>query len=124
MDMPNVLLEVIKHEGVASIVTVTNNEAHIVNTWNTYIRLKEERDFLIPVGGMGVTQEKLEENNQVKIAFGSREVQGLRYMGTGFVVEGRGKIFEKGADYDYIKTQFNWARAVLVIKPEKITQTL
>ncbi|HPM07105.1 MAG TPA: pyridoxamine 5'-phosphate oxidase family protein [Treponemataceae bacterium] len=124
MHISEIFIEVIKHEGVAAIVTVAQNEAHIANTWNTYIRIVDNKSIIIPVGGMGITQENLEINPKVKMTVGTREVQGLRYMGTGFLVEGRGQVDESGANYDFIKKEFPWARAALVISPENITQTL
>ncbi|APF28095.1 tipAS antibiotic-recognition domain protein [Clostridium sporogenes] len=36
-------LEVLKHEGVVSIVTCANNEAHVVNTWNSYIVIEGDK---------------------------------------------------------------------------------
>ena len=32
-------MEVISKEGVVSIVSCSDNEAHVVNTWNTYLVL-------------------------------------------------------------------------------------
>lgn len=50
-------LEVLKHEGVVSIVTCENNEAHVVNTWNSYIVIEGDK-MLIPAAGMRKTQKK------------------------------------------------------------------
>ena len=35
------LLEVISHEGVVALVTCSNNESHVANTWNSYINATE-----------------------------------------------------------------------------------
>ena len=41
MELPEKLYEVLKHEGVVSIVSWGNTEPHITNTWNSYIKIKE-----------------------------------------------------------------------------------
>ena len=35
--------EVLNHEGVVSIVSWGNGEANIVNTWNSYLVVKDDR---------------------------------------------------------------------------------
>ncbi len=51
------LLEVISHEGVVAIVSCSNNEAHVVNTWNSYVVATEDGRLLIPAAGMRRTQK-------------------------------------------------------------------
>ena len=47
--------EVLKHEGVVSIVSWRNGEANIVNTWNSYLVIKDDR-ILLPAAGMHSTE--------------------------------------------------------------------
>lgn len=118
------LLDVLSHEGVVAIVTQGDNEPHVVNTWNSYVNVTDDGKLIIPVGRMQKTQANVEKNNRVKLTCGSREVQGLQYMGTGFLVEGQAQIEQAGSHFDLIKAKFPWARAALVITVESATQTL
>lgn len=122
--IPEKLLEVLKHESVVAVVTEGEEGPHIVNTWNSYIRIAEKERLLAPVGGMNKTEANLKANNKVLVTMGSREVQGFHSMGTGFLIEGTAAILNNGSEFDMIKQSFPWARAVLEIRPESINQTL
>ena len=43
--------EVLKYDGVVSIVTWGNEEPSITNTWNSYLQIKDENRILIPAAG-------------------------------------------------------------------------
>src|SRR5689334_2003617 len=94
------LVEVMSHEGVVSIVTCSNNEAHIANTWNSYLTATADGRILIPAGGMQRTQKNIELNNKIKLTLGSKEVMGFQYPGTGFLIEGTAKFVKSGSDFD------------------------
>ena len=79
------LYEVIKHEGVVSIVSSGNDEPHVVNTWNSYVVI-ENNKMLIPAAGMRKTQKNIEHNNRVLVTLGSKEVMGHKHMGAGFLI--------------------------------------
>jgi hypothetical protein len=81
-------------------------------------------NLLIPAGGMMETEANISRNDHVLVTMGSREVEGLRSKGAGFLIEARAKFLVEGAEFDSMKQRFPWARAVVVIKPEEITQTL
>ena len=59
-------LEVLSNEGVVSIVTCANNEAHVSNTWNSYIVIVEENKILIPAAAMIKTENNININPNVK----------------------------------------------------------
>jgi predicted pyridoxine 5'-phosphate oxidase superfamily flavin-nucleotide-binding protein len=118
------LLEVLNNEGVVAIVTQGENEPHVVNTWNSYLKITEDGSIFGPVGGMRTTETNLQENNKVLVTLGSRDVQGFHSMGTGFLITGTAEIIAEGAEFDRIKQSFPWARATILIKPQSITQTL
>lgn len=118
------LLEVISHEGVVAIVSYGNDEAHVVNTWNSYINATEDGRLLIPAAGMRRTQKNLEGNNKVKVTLGSKEVMGHMYMGTGFLIEGTSKFLEAGPDFDMMKEKFSFLSRVLEITVTSAKQTL
>lgn len=52
---PDKFFEVLKHEGVVSITTWSDNEAHVTNTWNSYLKIKDDT-ILIPAAGMTSTE--------------------------------------------------------------------
>jgi flavin reductase (DIM6/NTAB) family NADH-FMN oxidoreductase RutF len=117
------LIEVMSHEGVVAIVSCGDNGAHVVNTWNSYLVVKDDR-ILIPAAGMRKTQKNIEKNNNVKVTLGSKEVMGHKYMGTGFLIEGTSKFIESGLEFDMMKEKFPFLSRVLEITVESATQTL
>ena len=124
MEIPDKLREVLKNEGVVSIVTQGEKIPHVANSWNSYITITKDENLLIPVGGMNVTESNISRNENVLVTMGSREVEGLRSKGAGFLINATAKFLFVGTDFDNMKQNFSWARAVLLIKPDKITQTL
>ncbi|MDF2988947.1 MAG: pyridoxamine 5-phosphate oxidase [Eubacterium sp.] len=117
------LLEVIAHEGVVSIVTWSGTGAHVVNTWNSYLVIVDDK-ILIPAAGMRKTQKNIEFNNSVKVTVGSKEVMGHSYMGTGFLIEGKAGFIESGSEFDMMKEKFPFLSRVLEITVESAKQTL
>lgn len=122
--IPEKMLEVLKHEGVVAIVTNGDDGAHIVNTWNSYLNIIDDKRLLVPVGGMKATESNIKHNNKVLMTMGSREVQGFHSMGTGFLINAEATFISQGTEFDDMKQKFPWIRAVLEIKTESITQTL
>ncbi|MFT8352503.1 pyridoxamine 5'-phosphate oxidase family protein [Clostridium saccharoperbutylacetonicum] len=118
------LLEVMSNEGVVSIVSWNNEEAHVVNTWNSYLTVVGSDRFLIPAAGMRRTQKNVEINDKVKITLGSKEVMGHRYMGTGFLIEGTAKFVEAGTEFEMMKDKFPFLSRVLEITVISARQTL
>ena len=122
--IPEKLLEVLKQDGVVAIATLGEEGPHLVNTWNSYIRITSDERLLIPVGYMHRTEANIAFNNQVLITLGSSKVAGNMGPGTGFLVKGTAEIAGAGADFDLIKAKFAWARAVLAVTIASATQTL
>lgn len=118
------LYEVVSHEGVVSIVSWANEEAHVVNTWNSYLDVTQDGRLLIPAAGMRKTQKNIEINNKVKVTLGSREVMGYRSMGTGFLVEGTAAFIESGLEFDRMKEKYPFLSRVLEITVTSLKQTL
>ncbi len=117
-------LEVLQHEGVVAIATQGEKDIHMSNTWNSYMRVTPDGRILLPVGGMKTTEANINFNNKVLMTLGSREVQGFRSKGTGFLVRGVATFLFEGDDFEMLKKDYSWARAVLEIRPESVTQTL
>ena len=117
-------LEVIKHEGVVSIMS-WGVEPHLVNTWNSYLVVTEDERILIPAYGFRKTQKNVEVNNKVKLSLGSKEVMGYNdYQGTGFLIDGTASYMESGEEYDMMKSKFSFLTRVLEITVDNAKQML
>ena len=120
------LLEVLSHpaDGEVAIVTQGVDGPHVVNTWNSYVSITSDGKLLIPAGRMNKTEKNVKENHIVKLTIGSREVQGLSYKGTGFLITGTAKFVKDGPGFKMIQEKFQWARAALEITIGTAVQTL
>ena len=122
--IPEKLLDVVSHEGVAAILTHGGKEAHLVNTWNSYLTITDDGRILYPAGGMNTTERNLGKDSRVQMALGSREVEGMRGRGAGFLIRGTGSFLTSGPDFVTVKERFPWARAAVEVRIESVTQTL
>jgi predicted pyridoxine 5'-phosphate oxidase superfamily flavin-nucleotide-binding protein len=122
--IPEKLLEVLRHDGVVAIATLGQDGPHMVNTWNSYVRISPEGRLLIPAGYMHRTEANIVFNNNVLITLGSSKVAGNIGPGTGFLVKGTAAFVTSGPDFDCMKSKFGWARATLVVTLDSVTQTL
>lgn len=117
--------EVLKNEGVVTIVSWSAGEPQIVNTWNSYLTVTADEKLLIPAHGMTSTEKNVEQNHKVLLALGSKNVKGFNdYQGTGFVVEGTAEFLEAGEEYDVMKEKFPWLTRVLEITVLSATQKI
>lgn len=117
-------LEVIKHEGVVSIVS-WGVEPHVVNTWNSYLVITDDGRILIPAYAMRKTQKNTDVVNQVKLTLGSKEVLGYKdYQGTGFLIDGTAKFLTSGSDFDLMKEKFSFLTRVLEVTVASAKQML
>lgn len=117
--------DVLKDEGVVSIVSWGADEPHIVNTWNSYLVVTPDERILVPAYAMRRTEANLKQNNKLKMALGSRNVLGYNnYQGTGFVIEGTGKYLESGPEYEMMKEKFSFLTRVLEISVISAKQML
>lgn len=124
MNLPGTLLEVLKKDGVVAIATLGPDGPHMVNTWNSYVRVSEDGRLLIPAGYFNKTESNIAVNNQVLVSLGSSKVQGISGPGTGFLIRGTATFLKEGAEYDAMKSRFGWARAALSITVDSATQTI
>ncbi len=116
--------DVIAHEGVVSITTWNTEEAHVSNTWNSYLTISEDHKILIPAAWMHETEKNIEKNAQTILTVGSHDVMGKIGMGTGFVIKGTAKFITSGGDYDMMKEKYSFLTRVLEITPVSVKQTL
>lgn len=122
--IPEKMKEVLKHDGVVAIGTMGAEGPHMVNTWNSYIRITDDERLLIPAGYMNRTEANLAVNQKVLVTLGSSKVQGFNGPGTGFLVKGTAVMLASGPEFDRVKERFSWARAALVVTIDSATQTL
>jgi len=76
------------------------------------------------VGGMQGMEEALHHDDRVLVTVGSKEVEGLHGMGTGFLLSGHAKMVFDGDAYDVAKESYPWARAIMKITILSATQTV
>jgi len=124
MDIPEKLREVLSKDGVVAIATLGEEGPHMVNTWNSYVRITDDGRLLIPAGFMNRTEANVAHDPNVLITCGSSKVQGNMGPGTGFLIAGTAAFADSGPDYDRMKKTFSWMRAVVVVTVESATQTL
>ena len=122
--LPAKFFEVINKEGVVSVVSQGITEPHVVNTWNSYLRITSDERILIPAAGMRKTEKNITENNKVKLTLGSKEVMGHKYPGAGFLIEGSAKYLTSGEDFDMMKENFPFLSRVLEITVSSAKQTI
>lgn len=121
--IPETLLEILKQDGVVAIATLGPDGPHLVNTWNSYIRIADDGKLLIPAGYMHRTEANIAHNPEVLITIGSSKVQGLHGPGAGFLIKGKAAFVTEGPDFDQLKARFSWLRATLAVTPVEVTQT-
>ena len=121
--IPEKLLEIMKQDGVVAIATLGEDGPHMVNTWNSYIKLSSDGRLLIPAGYMNKTEANIAYNPSVLITLGSSKVKGFHGPGAGFLIKGKAAFLTSGPDYDLLKEKFSWLRATLAVTIESATQT-
>jgi hypothetical protein len=121
--IPEKLLEIMKQDGVVAIATMGEDGPHMVNTWNSYIKVSQDGRLFIPAGYMYKTEANIARNPNVLITLGSSKVTGLHGPGAGFLIKGKAAFITSGPDFDFMKEKFSWLRATLAITIECATQT-
>ncbi|ANK60567.1 MULTISPECIES: FMN-binding protein [Loigolactobacillus] len=118
-------LEVMQHEGPTTIITVNAQPASVVNTWSSYVEIKQADNYLlIPAAGMHSIENDFQTDNRVVLTMGSKEVPGTQGPGAGFHVYGTGEFIESGSEYDEMKAKFPWIRKILKVKIDDIVQKI
>jgi len=123
--LPEKFKEVLKHEGVVSVVSWGEGEPHVVNTWNSYLVVTEDERILIPVYGFRKTEKNVNINNHIKLTLGSREVLGYKdYQGTGFLINGTARFINSGQEFDMMKKKYTFPNRVLEVTVVSAKQTI
>ncbi|MEI8288869.1 MAG: pyridoxamine 5'-phosphate oxidase family protein [Verrucomicrobiota bacterium] len=121
--IPENLQKIMKQDGVVAIATLGPDGPHLVNTWNSYLKISVDGRLLIPAGYMHKTEVNIAHNPSVLITLGSSRVEGLHGPGAGFLIKGNARFVTSGPDFDFMKEKFVWLRATLAVTIETATQT-
>lgn len=121
--IPEKLQEIMKTDGVVAIATLGPDGPHMVNTWNSYLRIAGDGRLFIPAGFMHKTEANIAFNPDVLITLGSSKVAGLHGAGAGFLIKGKARFITSGPDFDLMKKTFGWLRATLAVTIESANQT-
>ncbi|MCX8722211.1 MULTISPECIES: pyridoxamine 5'-phosphate oxidase family protein [Lactobacillus] len=123
--MEQKFLELMKHEGPVTIVTINAHPASVVNTWMSYIKVDEKNNCLyIPAAGMHSIEKDFAKDRTVLLTVGSKKVEGTAGPGAGFHITGTGEFLGKGAEFYEMKAHFPWIRKVLKVKIIKMEQKI
>ena len=106
-----------------NVATLGTDGPHLVNPWNSYLKISQEGRLLIPAGYMHKTEANITHNPDVLITLGSSKVEGLHGPGAGFLIKGKARFVTSGPDFDFMKAKFSWLRATLAVTIETATQT-
>jgi hypothetical protein len=118
------LLAVLAKEGVVSIVSWAEGDAHVCNTWNSYIVVQGADRLLIPAYAMRHTEKNTTINPTVKLTVGTKELVGYRSMGTGFLLTGKARFLSDGPEWIMMKEKFSFLTRVLEVTLTSVQQTL
>ncbi|MBO0431919.1 pyridoxamine 5'-phosphate oxidase family protein [Enterococcus sp. DIV0660C] len=123
--MNETFLEVMKHEGVVTIISSSKETPgfHAVNTWNSYVQISDD-ELYIPAAGMHSVQQDIEKNNHVTLTVGSKEVIGTVGHGAGFHLHGTANFITEGPIFDEMKEKFPFLSRVLQITVTDIEQKI
>ncbi|MDA8307839.1 MAG: pyridoxamine 5'-phosphate oxidase family protein [Deltaproteobacteria bacterium] len=116
--------EVTGKEGIVAIVSCSDGEAHVVNTWNSYLVMPDDKRLLIPAWKMRETEKKTLKNNKVLLTIGTKELDGRMGPGTGYLLEGTARFVNSGAEFDMMKSRFSFLTRVLEVTVTSMDQTL
>ena len=116
--------EVISKEGIVAIVSYADGDAHVVNTWNSYLVTPDDERLFIPAWKMRKTEKKTLKNKKVLLTIGTKEVEGRMGPGTGYLLEGTAKFISSGPEFDMMKDKFSFLTRVLEVTVTSMKQTL
>ena len=119
--------EVIDQAEWIAIATAGVDGPHLAATWGEYVRalgIVNDEVLLVPVGGYLQTERNLAADNRIELLCGTRLVQGTGGPGKGCRIRGRGHIQTSGEQFEATRCKFPWARGVLVVTVEEVSEQL
>jgi predicted pyridoxine 5'-phosphate oxidase superfamily flavin-nucleotide-binding protein len=118
--------EVCEATEFVAIVTTGDDGPHLVGNWGDYMRALgvEEDRIVLPAGRYHETERNLAKDNRIQLLVASKNVQGTRTPGQGYVIEGTARIVTSGDIFETVKARFAWARGALVVDVAKVSAHL
>ena len=124
----NEIKDVIAKSEIVLIATRGKDGPHLVATWGEFVAsldMDDGKTLLVPAGGYKKTEKNLKEDDMVVLMVGSKKAPGKRGgMGTGYRLNGHGRVVYEGALFEQVKAKYEWARAALVIEVDEAEQLL
>ena len=122
--MNQLISEILKYEGAATLVTDSIMGPHVTATWNSYMEIGSADQLLIPAGGLEKTEQNINSGSKLIMLIGSKQVQGENGMGAGFRLTGEAEFVTEGEFFEKSKNRFPWMRAVVVFTIENAEQLI
>lgn len=126
MKIEDVCRSVLEQSEWVAMATVRDGNPHLVGTWGDYISALgiNEDEISVPAGWYQETEKNLEYNDRIELLCASRKIEGHHGPGKGCRIRGRGRILTHGKQADAAREKFPWARGVLLIRVEEVTELL
>lgn len=106
-------------EGSAAFVTQGPNGPHLVATWNSYLRVLDDRTVAFPAGGYRRTEENVRGGSGVQMILGAKNPKGI-----GFRLTGRAEFQVDTPAHAKLKTEYPWCRAVVLLHVSQVEKVL
>lgn len=117
--IPAELRAALQQEGSAAFVTQGPDGPHLVATWNSYLRVLDDRTIALPAGGYRKTEENVRAGSGVQMILGARHPKGI-----GFRLTGRA-AFEVGTPiHERLKADYPWCRAAVLLHVTQVEKVL
>ncbi len=107
------------HEGSAAFVTQGPEGPHLVATWNSYLRVLDDRTVAFPAGGYRRTEENVRSGSAVQMILGARNPKGV-----GFRLSGQAEFQAGTPIHEQLKRDFPWCRAAVLLHVTRAEKVL
>lgn len=119
--------EVLEKAEWVAIATTGSDGPHLACTWGEHFRalgIRNDEIVLVPAGGYQKTEQNLAKDSRIEMLCATRQVQGTHGPGKGCRIRGTGQLQTSGEFFKATIDKFPWARAVLVVKVEEVSEQL
>lgn len=106
-------------EGSAAFVTQGPGGPHLVATWNSYLRVLDDRTIAFPAGGYRRTEENIRSGSEVQMILGAKNPKGI-----GFRLSGRAEFQVNTPVHERLKADYPWCRAAVQLRVTKVEKVL
>lgn len=110
--------EVIEKSEWVAIAIIGADGPHLAACWTRNVLALGigGDEILIPAWRFEKTEANLKRDPRMELLFVARDVQRVKGEGQGCTVLGTGEVLTTGPKAEAVKTQFPWARGVLVVR--------